>query len=339
MRDCSPVKHSRRVGHVRARIAFAACLIAASCGSEVADPDGSEPAIIQEHEAEGARLTLALDRVTLTTVETASLRLEVESDEADAVEFPDSKDGFGKFAVIGDEPGGDRLLDDGRVVRQRNYVLQPFLAGEYEVPSLTAVLNGEEEISTDPIAVAVTSVLDDPQDSELRDISDPVDVPMPRWWWLAAAAAVIALVALAMWIRRRRAAASAPGPEPPHALALAALDALLAEGLPGPDGLKRFYLRLSDIVRRYIEDRFGLRAPEQTTEEFLAAMAAEPAIRSEHQRLLRGFLQQADLVKFAQLVPGQEEIDSAVGAARRFVQQTVPDELITPVERREQPSS
>ena len=47
---------------------------------------------------------------------------------------------------------------------------------------------------------------------------------------------------------------------------------LLAENLPAQGLVKEFYLRLTGIVRQYVEDTTGIRAPEQTTEEFLRDM-------------------------------------------------------------------
>ncbi len=309
------------------QVALAACLVLGACAAGT-DPVQQEPSVIREIAAGGSSLTLTLDRDTLTVVDTVTLGLDLESNETDRAEFPDSTEGFGQFAVILDESAGDSLLEDGRLVRRRRYVLQPFLPGEYEIPSLTVVVNDANELSTAPVMVQVESVLQDQQDSELRDIAGPVDVPVSRWWWVAAAMAFAALLLALAWWRRRSAVRSAPRVILPHETALDALDALLADGLPGADGLKPFFLRLSDIVRRYVEDRFGLRAPEQTTEEFLAAMAAGAAIRASHQRLLRGFLEQADLVKFANAVPAREGVEGAVEAARNFVRQTVPDEPV-----------
>lgn len=310
-------------------LVVAACLVVWSCGTGDLGSADVEPAVVQESESGGTLLSLSLDRNVLTTSENLRLRLVVESAESDVVEFPSSERGFGDFAVTSDEPLRESLMDDGRVVRGREYVVQPFLPGEFELPALGIVVNGSSRITTDPVTITVESVLADPAEAELRDIAEPVDVPIPWWWWVVATAAFVALLATAAWwLKRRRAARSAPIVVLPHEAAIAALDALLAEGLPESGEIKSFYLRLSDIVRRYVEERFGLRAPEQTTEEFLAAMAAAPVIGNDHQRLLRGFLEQADMVKFAKFAPGKEQVSASVEAARRFVRQTVPDELI-----------
>jgi hypothetical protein len=100
----------------------------------------------------------------------------------------------------------------------------------------------------------------------------------------------------------------------PYQIALAALEKLREENLP----VEEFYTRLSDIVRQFIEGEFGLRAPERTTEEFLA----EATLPAESMALLAAFLRESDLVKFARLRPGKDDIERAFGAAETFVRRS-----------------
>lgn len=293
------------------------------------EPVARDFAIQRAFEGDGARLTLSLDRESMTTADSVLLRLEVECAESDEVGFPDSPDRIGEFAVIREDSLPARLVDGGRVARGRDYLLQPFLPGEYEVPALEVTLNETSRVSTEPVKLAVQSVLEDAQTAELRDITEPVDMPLPWWWWGAIGLALVAgLAGMAWWWTHRKRTRSVPRQLSPHEAALAALEALLGEDLVASGAFQLFYLRLSDIVRHYVEERFGLRAPEQTTEEFLAAMSAAPVIRRDHQMLLRGFLNQADLVKFAKLVPHADDVEGAVKAAKQFIRQTVPDESL-----------
>ena len=315
-------------------LALAAALAACGRGE---DPNAMAAPlkVLQTHESEGARLDLSLERESLTTAGSVLLRLEVECAESDTVDFPGPDDSFGEFAVVRDEELSGRLVGNRRVVRGHDYVLQPFLPGEYEVPALTVALNGSAEIATEPFAIAVASVLEDPESADLLEIADAIDMPAPWWWWVSLALGAAAILGgAAWWWKRRKEQRLAPLPVPVHEAALAALDALLAEDLPAAGRLKPFYMRLSDVVRRYIEERFGFRAPEQTTEEFLTAMAGTAQIRKDHQQLLRRFLQQADMVKFAEFLPGREATGGAVEAARRFIQQTIPNEPVLGQDRR-----
>ena len=85
------------------------------------------------------------------------------------------------------------------------------------------------------------------------------------------------------------------------------------------DDVKVFYVRLTAIVRKYIENSTGVHAPEQTTEEFLREIGAgERFARDERQRL-KDFLESADLVKFARFLPQASDVQEAYDRARRFV--------------------
>ena len=89
------------------------------------------------------------------------------------------------------------------------------------------------------------------------------------------------------------------------------LDRLLKKGLPGRGRYKDFYVELTMVVRRYIQRRYGIRAPHLTTEEFLRA--AKPSDE------LRRFLESADMVKFAGVEATPEMADAATDSARDYL--------------------
>ena len=80
-----------------------------------------------------------------------------------------------------------------------------------------------------------------------------------------------------------------------------------------------WYVELSDIVRRYVEERFALRAPELTTEEFLFEAGRSAELSSSHRGLLSDFLERCDRVKFARYTPGADESRQAFEVAERFL--------------------
>ncbi len=100
-------------------------------------------------------------------------------------------------------------------------------------------------------------------------------------------------------LRRRKRRPIEPRRQTPEEIAQAALALLLAENLPARGLVKEFYLRLTGIVRQYVEDTTGIRAPEQTTEEFLRDMRSRAVFPPERSVRLAEFLEAADLVKYA----------------------------------------
>jgi hypothetical protein len=79
---------------------------------------------------------------------------------------------------------------------------------------------------------------------------------------------------------------------------------------------------VSTILRHYVEDRFGLRAPESTTEEFLALVAARQDALAGRQPELQRFLVTCDGVKFARERPAPAAVTPLIDVAEGFVEST-----------------
>ncbi|MEK6248728.1 MAG: hypothetical protein N2C12_11150, partial [Planctomycetales bacterium] len=118
-----------------------------------------------------------------------------------------------------------------------------------------------------------------------------------------------------IWIRSSR-------PLTPGQWALAELAILEQSELLATGQTDDFYCRLTDIVRRYIELRFGWSAPRQTTKEFLTAMQTESMLHPQHRASLQEFLLIADMVKFACLEPSPVQANIAIEKAQQFVEST-----------------
>ena len=96
------------------------------------------------------------------------------------------------------------------------------------------------------------------------------------------------------------------------------LDRLLAKGLPGRGRYKDFYVELTMVVRRYIQRKYGIKAPHLTTEEFLEEIKNGGKVKSEG---LRNFLESADMVKFAGVKATPEMSDAATASARGYLRE------------------
>ncbi|MFC1632318.1 hypothetical protein ACFL2I_07165, partial [Candidatus Omnitrophota bacterium] len=145
------------------------------------------------------------------------------------------------------------------------------------------------------------------QVSDLRDIKPPVYFATSYLLLYVLAGLVVLagiIYLIKYWQKRRR---HKPRPEPPprpaDEIALEALAQLKVSGLAAEGKIKEYYFQLSDIVRRYIENRFSIRAPEMTTEEFLFSLKEAASLSAGHKSLLKGFLDLCDIVKFAKYGP------------------------------------
>ena len=140
---------------------------------------------------------------------------------------------------------------------------------------------------------------------------EPVPQTTPIGWVVASGLAVLLAVLAVLALRRRKRRPVEERRRTPEEIAHAALARLLAENLPRRGLIKEFYLRLTGIVRQYVEDTTGIRAPEQTTEEFLRDMRSRAVFPPERSVRLAEFLEAADLIKYAGQEPGEGQIEQA----------------------------
>lgn len=111
---------------------------------------------------------------------------------------------------------------------------------------------------------------------------------------------------------------------PAHLIALEQLDELVREKLWQQGKVKLFYSRLTDIIRQYIELRFGVPAMEQTTEDIIRDFTSGGQIRESIRKELKALLELADLVKFAKWFPLAEEHEASQQSAYDFILRTKP---------------
>lgn len=234
--------------------------------------------------------------------------------------------------VVREQRLGSEPLADGRLMSRAAYRLTSLALGEHTVSTgevAFVLADGTRRVELFPdVKFRVESVLTN-ENAELRGIKGLARWPAPFPWWAAALAAV-ALVALVLGLvtarilRRPRTILHHPPPEPPDVIALRALRRLKERGLIERAEIEPFYVELTGIARRYLENRFGLRAPERTTEEFIREASGSGLLSPAHQSLVRDFLEQSDLVKFARVAPGVPEMNSAFGSAEKLVVETRP---------------
>lgn len=157
----------------------------------------------------------------------------------------------------------------------------------------------------------------------------PVDLPDP-WRWVALGGGVVGAVgagwaAAAWW--RRRGAPQVPALPPPDPATVARARILGAR--QGMNDARWYVGEVSDAVRGYLEGRFGVRAPEQTTEEFLAGWAGKEWPGMGDAAGLGEFLGWCDLVKFAGWRPGGAELEALEHAALGMVEPTASHGIVT----------
>ncbi|MEO8905996.1 MAG: hypothetical protein ABI488_25840 [Polyangiaceae bacterium] len=156
-------------------------------------------------------------------------------------------------------------------------------------------------------------------------------------WTAAKHAAAVALIALAVgalaallisrWLRRPKKVPPPPPPRPPWDIALEALHDIRHAGLTGEGRFAEVFDRVSDVLRRYLGDRYGYDGLESTTREALVSLR-QTSPQIEDLAGVETFMRDADLVKFARLTPSEGECLDLMARAESIVTRTI---VIAPV--------
>ncbi len=285
------------------------------------------PPVSEELASGELRVQLTLSSPQLSIADQLQLTLIATAPEDFEISFPEfTGSALGDFTLTATTEAPKALVG-AQLSQGRTLTLAPFLPGEYSIPAMTVSAQDKQHpdqkatVTIPARTITVTSFLaKDEKDPQITDIYAPLSQPLPTLYYLlAGAAAALLLFALLFYFRRRRRRQQPPPPPLPlHVAALAAIDRLLQEQGTACD-FARFYAGLTLILRHYIEARFGLKAPEQTTEEFLDSLRQSPAFSEEQKALLRNFLGRCDLIKFARIIPDPQEVDAAIGLCRDFI--------------------
>lgn len=176
--------------------------------------------------------------------------------------------------------------------------------------------------------IQVTSSLTAEDENKMADIQPVHQLPghIPNWLWIALGTALLAfiigLITSKLW-KHRETLIPPPPPIPPHVIALKALKELKEKELLEQNLCNPFYTELSLILRTYLEGRFKLNAPDETTEEIVEELSTSTDLSGAQQNMLKAFMRQADLVKFAKGVPDRTTMEEAFETTKSFVNETL----------------
>ncbi|MBN1418840.1 MAG: hypothetical protein JXP34_08690 [Planctomycetes bacterium] len=294
------------------------------------------PAYEREFSGGPAALTIRVEptEVALSGAITVEQILALEDGfEGELPEFIAEE--FEGFAIVerkDDPPASEDAKDaeGGRTILRRHILLEAERSGDRTIPSFTAYFHKagearENPIESEPVGIRVAPIAG-PDAIGLAPMrgtyapAAPAEEPFDWKWVVLGGIAAAGAALVAARVIRRRSPRLARG-IPAHERAFAALRRLVDAKLVEAGEIEAFFVALSTILRTYIEDRFSVRAPERTTEEFLEEAARHEALAAHRDRL-GDFLAVSDLVKFARYEPEDAQIERAFETAKRFILET-----------------
>lgn len=277
-----------------------------------------------------------LDSASIQIGEQARLRLSVAQPTNLQVSIPILSDTITKGIEIVDIVKADTIsLSDSRIQVNYDYLITSFDSGFYFIPSYTYAAAGDT-LQTAPLGLSVTTVTVNPETDDIKTIKPIMDAPF--YWselftwvgYVLLAFLVVSLIifVLLKYVLKKKVPFIDQTPQPvipPHIVALEKLEEIKVQKIWQCGDIKVFYTQVTDVLRVYLEGRFGINAMELTSDEIMALVKKEPGL-NEVRAALKDLLTLADLVKFAKMVPIENQNERSLLIAFDVVDKTKPIE-------------
>ncbi|RJQ58268.1 MAG: hypothetical protein C4517_15365 [Stygiobacter sp.] len=280
--------------------------------------------------------SISVSATTDTTVyqvgDYITFTLELRYDKNFTVKLPPVKDSVKVLDYIQTLPS-EKKESDGKIIEYHKFIFSKYDSAQVTIPSLQVFYsegkNGDQRfLATTPITITINK-LQVNQQEDIRDVKEPMTIPLP--WWLILVI-IIATLGLAIggyylykyW--KKKEGKVEVKPEiiiPPYEIALAKLDELGQMKLWQNGKVKEYHSEVTEIVREYFEKRFNFRALEMPSSEILPVLSylEEAKVIVE---IADKFFSNADLVKFAKFEPMPQVNDEMMKQAYEIVKLTIP---------------
>lgn len=287
--------------------------------------------------AQGIQAVARLDSSKIMIGDQVKLNLEVTHDPTQKVKFPAIKDSIHKIEILSKSKIDTvKAENSGLIIEKQQWVITAFDSGYFPIPPLRFVLNNDTNKITETEALLLSVAAPKVDTTQaIKEIKKPMEAPF-SWKdflpWIISVWLVIGLIlGIYFYLKNRKKPVEVQEElipsRPAHEIALEELKKLEEEKLwqTRENGVKIYYIRLSDIVRTYIEQRFGIPAMELTTDEIIESFNRIP-VKEELKYKLKQLLQLSDLVKFAKVLPLPNEHELSLQNSYDFVKETIPVE-------------
>lgn len=286
--------------------------------------------------AQNISVTADFDTTRILIGDQINFSIKINQPSGIKLSLPFFKDTLSKNIEILSGPAIDTFKTSGNNLRiVEKYLITSFDSGLYRINPVYAEMadsKGLKRYYSDYSMLEVSRVKIAPADtaSKIFDITAPYRAPLTvgeilPWILLAFLLSVIIwlIIKLIKKIKKEKKKEIVPVIiEPAHVIAFRELEKLQNEKLWQNGETKKYHIRLTEIIRQYLENRFGVNSLELTTSETLEALVKTGFKKDESYNKLRSVLTGADLVKFAKYKPEPEENEASYTNSWDFVSAT-----------------
>lgn len=289
--------------------------------------------------AQNISVSADLDSTLLFIGGQMNLKLEVQQPKQVVIAFPNYKDTIiSAIEIIGTPKIDTVIIDNNNIAVSREYRITSFDSGLHYIPPIAfEYYDGQiqRKFEANPLAINVINpfVEVDPQKG-VFDIKENLDLPFKlselkrfiKWVLLGILLIALVIVGYYLWSKRERPIKEffikEKPKEPAHIIALRDLEQIKSEKLWQKGEVKVFHSKITDVLRRYLKDRYEFNAVEQTTNEILSALKKVDLSEKELLIKIEKVFETSDLVKFAKFSPLPDDNDICLKNAFYFVNNT-----------------
>ena len=275
-----------------------------------------------------------LDTDSITIGDQTTLHITVDGIDGKGIGLPSLQE-LTKGAIEALESHNDTILDNSGKIKSidQKITITSFDAGKHNIDyAFVRVSDGGQTVMLSPadnptLTVAYVAEADTSK-CEVKADTGYIKEPLTIWEitrWIVYVIILAAIILSIIWIVKRRkehkpiVVLSSAKPAPADKKALSELEALRRKELWQKGRIKKYYTDMTDIVRRFLRNMYGISAAEMTTRQTLKAFHNIADWSEESESLLRQLLQKADMVKFAKSQPEAYEHDQAMQFAIDFI--------------------
>jgi hypothetical protein len=294
------------------------------------------PAIYTNLKAQIA-VSASIDSVQMFIGEQAKLTIQALQPQDHILQFPIFSDSITSNLELVSTLKPDTVLLENSMLQVTNtYIVTSFDSALVYHPGFE-IKAGDNIYLTNPISIKIVDMPIDTTQQAITDIKDIYQPPIDWMFYLTiAGCTILAVLIIALiiyllnkYLKSRNTNQSEPQPEPidprkAHEIAYDELEALRQKQLWQSQQFKTYYTELTEILRRYISNRYAIDAMEQTSDDILSEFRRNKELKDKKAeiKLLNDVLQLADLVKFAKWQPLPDECERSFHQVTQFIDQT-----------------
>jgi hypothetical protein len=285
-------------------------------------------------QAQPSVIKASLDSTQLLIGEQTLLHLEIATDKNSQLQLPYVQDTLMTGVEVLDISKPDTLdIGNNRIQIKYDYLVTSFDSALYQLPPFQLIA-GPDTFYSNELALKVSTLPVDTESGKFYDIKDVMNPPLVLADYVEILLYILGVCILILLIyyiilRKKKQKPLFPFKKeeksnlPPHVRAIQELDEIKTQKLWQRGSDKEYHSRISDVIRKYIEERFHINAMEMTSDQILRSTRGISEVDFVYNNL-KQLLLSADLVKFAKYHPLPEEHELSMMNAYLFVNNTAP---------------